>query len=223
MFYSLAESFRKMALEKNLHHHRKSYERHELTEGQVAADPFVQFNEWMEYALESDVYEPNAMILSTATTDGKPSARVVLLKSYSKNGLVFFTNYSSRKGKEITKNPYASLLFFWDKLERQVRIEGTLEKVSEEESENYFQSRPFESRLSAIVSPQSEMVPNREYLETELEKIKNKTQTPRPEYWGGYILKPTYFEFWQGRANRLHDRLAFEWTNGNWQLKRLAP
>ncbi|MBL7778516.1 MAG: pyridoxamine 5'-phosphate oxidase [Chitinophagales bacterium] len=212
-----------MALEKNLHHHRKSYERHELTEEQVATDPFIQFNEWMEAALESDVYEPNAMVLSTATTDGKPSARVVLLKSYSKNGLVFFTNYSSRKGKEIAENPHASLLFFWDKLERQVRIEGILKKVSEEESENYFQSRPFESRLSAIVSPQSTVVPGREYLESELEKIKNNTYTPRPSNWGGYILQPVCFEFWQGRANRLHDRLVFEWTNGNWQLKRLAP
>lgn len=212
-----------MTPEKNLHHHRKSYERYELNEGQVADNPFFQFNEWMEYALQSEVHEPNAMVLSTATVDAKPSARVVLLKSYNENGLVFFTNYSSRKGKEITENPHASLLFFWDKLERQVRIEGSLEKVSEQESENYFQSRPFESRLSAIVSPQSEVVPGREYLESQLEKIKNNTETPRPAQWGGYILKPTYFEFWQGRANRLHDRLVYEWVNAHWLIKRLAP
>lgn len=212
-----------MAIEKNLHHQRKSYERHELTEEQVADNPFVQFNAWMEDALKSEVYEPNAMVLCTATANGKPSARVVLLKSYNNNGLVFFTNYNSRKGKEIAENPNASLLFFWDKLERQVRIEGTLAKVNEEESENYFQSRPYESRLSAIISPQSTVVPGREFLESELERIKNNTDTHRPAHWGGYILKPTYFEFWQGRANRLHDRLVYELVNDNWQLKRLAP
>ncbi|MCS6934579.1 MAG: pyridoxamine 5'-phosphate oxidase [Chitinophagales bacterium] len=208
-----------------MQHIRRDYGMSELTESNAARNPFQQFERWMCDALHSEIHEPTAMALSTVSTQGKPSSRMVLLKSYDETqGFVFFTNYLSRKGRELDSNPNACLLFYWDKLERQVRIEGCITKVNDDVSDTYFQSRPYESRLSAIISPQSEVIPDRKFLEQELEKIKGKPDTPRPAQWGGYALMPDYFEFWQGRPNRLHDRLAYEKKpDGSWTMKRLAP
>ena len=212
-----------MPIEKDLSHQRRNYEKHELVEGSIAQNPFEQFANWYEDAGKDEVLEPNAMTLATATKTGKPSARIVLLKGFNENGFVFYTNYHSRKGAEITANNQAALLFYWDVMERQIRIEGTLEKVHVHLSEEYFSSRPFESRLSAIVSEQSQEIPNRQFLEDRLEQVRNAGVVKRPENWGGYILKPDYFEFWQGRPSRLHDRIVYANENGAWAIKRLAP
>lgn len=212
-----------MPVSKDLHDNRRNYTKYELTENKISPNPYEQFGWWLEEATESGILEPNAMALSTANIQGRPSSRIVLLKAFDENGFVFYTNYNSRKGKELGANQFASLLFFWDKLERQVRIEGTIEKVHADLSEKYFASRPFESRLSAIVSAQSEEIPSREYLEDRLEEMKQTGETKRPESWGGYLLKADYFEFWQGRASRLHDRIVYEMENGAWRIKRLAP
>lgn len=208
---------------KDLHHHRRDYQLHELTEERISKNPFEQFGWWFEDATKSDIVEPNCMILSTATKEGKPSSRVVLLKAFDEQGFVFYTNYHSRKGKELTENNQAALLFFWDKLERQIRIEGVIEKVEAHLSEEYFSTRPYESRLSAIVSEQSAEIPSRQFLEDKLEEVKKAGHVHRPEHWGGYVLKPDYFEFWQGRASRLHDRIVYELANKEWMIKRLAP
>ncbi len=212
-----------MSSSKDLHDNRRNYTKHELTEKKISPNPYEQFGWWLEDATNDGILEPNAMTLSTATKDGKPSSRIVLLKAFSQEGFIFYTNYHSRKGKEISENNSAALLFFWDKLERQVRLEGTIEKVEAHLSEKYFASRPFESKLSAIVSEQSEEIPSREFLEDKLEALKESGETNRPENWGGYILKTNYFEFWQGRASRLHDRIVYELENGAWKIKRLAP
>lgn len=212
-----------MSSSKDLHHHRRNYERHELTEDKISPNPFEQFGWWFEDAGKSEIDEPNAMVLSTTSPTGRPSSRVVLLKAFSEDGFVFYTNYHSRKGREIEANNQASLLFFWDKEERQVRIEGVIEKIDVTLSEEYFASRPYESRLSAVVSEQSEEVPSRMYLEDKLEEVRKAGSVHRPEHWGGYILKPDYFEFWQGRASRLHDRIIYALENGAWKIKRLAP
>ncbi len=212
-----------MSASKDLHNNRRNYTKHELTEHEISPNPFEQFGWWLEDASNDGIMEPNAMTLSTATKDGKPSSRIVLLKAFDENGFIFYTNYHSRKGRELSENNAASLLFFWDKLERQVRIEGTIEKIEAHLSEKYFSERPYESRLSAIVSEQSEEVPSREYLEDRLEEVKQQGEIKRPENWGGYILKAEYFEFWQGRASRLHDRIVFDLENGAWKIKRLAP
>ena len=212
-----------MSVSKNLHEHRRNYHLHELTEDKISPNPYEQFGWWYEDAANSEIVEPNAMVLSTATAGGSPSSRVVLLKAFDENGFVFYTNYHSRKGKEITENPQACLLFFWDKLERQVRIEGTIEKIEAHLSEEYFALRPYESRLSAIVSEQSAEIPSRQFLEDKLEELKKEGSIQRPQYWGGYLLKANYFEFWQGRASRLHDRLVYELTGNTWKIKRLAP
>ena len=212
-----------MSSSKDLHHNRRNYTRHELTEHKISPNPYEQFGWWLEDASNDGILEPNAMTLSTATTEGKPSSRIVLLKAFSEEGFVFYTNYHSRKGKEISENNSAALLFFWDKLERQVRIEGTIEKIEAHLSEKYFSSRPYESKLSAVISEQSEEVPSREFLEDRLEAVKDLGEINRPENWGGYILKANYFEFWQGRASRLHDRIVFVWENDAWKIKRLAP
>ena len=212
-----------MSSSKDLHDHRRNYHRHELTERKISPNPYEQFSWWLEDATSDGILEPSAMVLSTATKDGKPSSRVVLLKAFDENGFIFYTNYHSRKGKEISENNSACLLFFWDKLERQVRIEGTIEKIEAQLSEKYFSSRPFESQLSAIVSEQSEEVPSREYLEDKLLALQKAGEVTRPENWGGYIFKADYFEFWQGRASRLHDRIVFDLENGAWKIKRLAP
>lgn len=212
-----------MSSSKDLHDNRRNYNLHQLTEERISPNPYEQFGFWLDDATKAGIIEPNAMALSTATKDGKPSSRIVLLKAFDEDGFIFYTNYRSRKGHDIEKNNQASLLFFWDKIERQIRIEGTIEKVAAELSEKYFTSRPLDSRLGAIVSPQSEEIPSREYLEDRLQELKETGNTERPEHWGGYILKADYFEFWQGRPSRLHDRIVYYRDNGAWRIKRLAP
>lgn len=204
---------------------RQSYEKFDLIEASLATDPFEQFTLWFNDALKANVPEPNAMTLATTTLSGKPSARIVLLKGFDSNGFVFFTNYLSRKGHELAENPSASLLFFWPALERQVRLEGTIEKVSDAESDAYFHSRPLGSRIGAWVSPQSQPI-TREELEERKEKLTASLgdDPARPEHWGGYRLVPQRVEFWQGRPSRLHDRLVFQRdANQAWTHIRLAP
>ncbi len=212
-----------MPVSKDLSSHRRNYQKDELTEEKVSPNPYEQFGHWFDDATSAGLVEPNAMTLATATKTGKPSARTVLLKGFSENGFVFYTNYHSRKGAEIAENNQGAILFYWDAIERQVRIEGLLEKVEVHLSEEYFSNRPYESRLSAIVSEQSQVIPSRQYLEDKLEEVRNQGVVKRPENWGGYILKASYFEFWQGRASRLHDRIVYELENGAWVIKRLAP
>lgn len=206
---------------------RKNYARESLSETDVLSDPMSQFAVWFEEALDSSLPEPNAMTLATATRDGFPSARTVLLKGFDKQGFVFFTNYESRKGRELAENPQAALLFTWLELERQVRIEGTVEKVSREESQAYFVSRPKASRIGAWASPQSKKINNREILENRVAELMreydgNKT-IPLPPFWGGFRLKPQVIEFWQGRENRLHDRICYTRRKEEWEIARLAP
>lgn len=207
----------------NLHELRKNYEKHHLNESEINKNPFAQFAAWFSDAQSSNILEPNAMTLATATSDGKPSARIVLLKEVIKEGFVFYTNYLSRKGKEMAANPNAALLFFWDALERQVRIEGKIQKVAEEKSDEYFHSRPLESRIGAIVSAQSQVVESRKVLEELFEQKKKERNLDRPKHWGGYVLMPHYFEFWQGRPNRIHDRIAYTKNENGWLIHRLSP
>ena len=204
---------------------RKDYTRHTLTEENAALDPLDQFSSWFDMARKEYEGEANAMILSTSGKSHFPSSRVVLLKDFSKKGFVFFTNYLSRKGQEITFNPQVSLLFFWHGLERQVRIEGMAEKISQEESDIYFASRPEESRIGASISPQSQAISGRKFLEDQYKEVKKKNpdSIPRPEHWGGYNVNPIYFEFWQGRKGRLHDRIAYTLEDNTWKKQRLAP
>lgn len=206
---------------------RQEYRSATLSEKEVAPDPISQFSKWFSEALASSLTEPNAMTLATATADGKPSARIMLLKGFEEKGFVFYTNYLSRKGQEITKNPVAALVFFWQELERQVRIEGILEKIDEKESEKYFHSRPRGSQIGAHASPQSREISGREVLQKNLqqleEKYKEGVEIPKPPHWGGYIVKPTFVEFWQGGQGRLHDRIAYRLENNNWNIIRLAP
>ncbi|KAK4489063.1 hypothetical protein RD792_004857, partial [Penstemon davidsonii] len=193
---------------------RENYISPEFWEDQAEADPFVQFQKWFDDAMASGLREPNAMALSTAGKDGKPSSRMVLLKGLDKDGFVWYTNYESRKAQEISQNPYAALLFHWDILNRQVRVEGSVEKVSDEESEQYFHSRPRGSQIGAIVSKQSTVIPGRQYLHQQQEELEaqysNGSLIPKPKHWGGYRLKPESFEFWQGQTSRLHDRYDCE-------------
>jgi len=209
-------------------HARKSYERAALDEHGIDPDPFQQFTIWYDEAVAADLPEPESMTLSTATRDGRPSARIVLLRGYDETGFCFFTNYSSQKGQELASNPYAALTFHWVELERQVRIAGRVEKLTAEESDAYFPSRPSQSRIGAWSSPQSSVIPSREILEQFFDeyqkKYSNETAIPRPEHWGGYRAIPERIEFWQGRPNRLHDRLQFSrMDRGPWTLQRLAP
>jgi pyridoxamine 5'-phosphate oxidase len=198
-----------------------------LTKNNVDANPIRQFQSWLDEVRASGVSEQDAisMTVATATRDGRPSARIVLLKSFDDRGFVFFTNYQSQKGRELNENPRASLLFYWSGLWRQVRIEGEVEKISVAESEEYFQSRPLGSRLGAWASNQSEVVENRETLEARFAELQQRLGevVPRPEHWGGYRVKPNSIEFWQGRENRLHDRLRYRREDGGWVIERLAP
>ena len=205
---------------------RKSYERDELDESASAADPLQQFERWFQQALAAELPEPNAMTVATVGADGRPSTRVVLIKGYDARGIVWYTNYDSRKGRELAGNPYAALQFHWVELERTVRIEGRVEKVSDEESDAYFHSRPLDSRIGAWASPQSQVIPNRTVLVTNAAKYGAQylLNPPRPPHWGGYRLVPDAWQFWQGRRSRLHDRLRYTLqADGGWLRERLAP
>lgn len=204
---------------------RLSYERDHLLESNVSKDPFIQFKIWFDLVVKAEVIEPNAMTIATSTKNGIPSARMVLLKGFDETGFTFFTNYESRKGKELLDNPLASLLFWWRELERQVRIEGKIEKISRKESEEYFNLRPLKSRYGALSSNQSEIVKNREVLEKRFSDLEKQfgENPPTPENWGGYKLLPNKFEFWQGRRDRLHDRICYEKVNNDWKIYRLQP
>jgi len=204
---------------------RQEYMRAGLHEKDLAADPLAQFGGWFDEALRSGIVLPNAMTLATASRKGRPSARTVLLKGFDARGFVFYSHYRSRKGRELEDNPRAMLLFCWEDLERQVGIEGPVSRVSAAESDEYFASRPLGSRLSATISPQSETVAGREALETKLQEASKrwKDAPPRPELWGGYRLAPERFEFWQGRKDRLHDRLCYVKAGRGWKIERLAP
>ena len=205
---------------------RKSYEKAELSESASHADPLQQFQQWLQEAIHSEVPEPNAMTLATVGSDLRPSTRVVLIKGVDERGIVWYTNYASRKGRELAGNPFAALQFHWVELERVVRIEGVVEKVSDEESDAYFHSRPLDSRIGAWASPQSDVISSRSVLVTQAARYGAQflLQPPRPPHWGGYRLKPERWEFWQGRKSRLHDRLRYSTqADGQWLRERLAP
>jgi len=204
---------------------RREYMGESLNEADLAGDPFTQFRHWFDEALRAELPMPNAMTLATATAGGAPSARIVLLKGVDHEGFVFYTNYRSRKGRELAENPRAALVFHWTELEREVRVEGGIEQVSAAESDEYFDSRPLGSRHAAIASPQSEAVASRAMLERKFAEVAAvQGDAPRrPTHWGGYRLRPVAVEFWQGRPNRLHDRLLYKLENGGWALGRLAP
>jgi len=208
---------------------RQEYARAELTRDHVADAPIDQFEDWFDEVLDSEVEEPNAMTLATAAPDGTPSARIVLLKGLDERGFHFYTNYDSRKGTELSQNPHAALVFLWKPLERQVRIEGTVERMPDEESTEYFHRRPRGAQLGAWASPQSRVVESRAALEQNLAAVEaeheDQGEIPRPPHWGGYVVRPLQIEFWQGRPNRLHDRLRYRRGNPDedWTLERLAP
>jgi pyridoxamine 5'-phosphate oxidase len=206
---------------------RTEYERGALSEDGAAGDPMVQFSRWLQEARAAGVREVNAMSLATASPDGRPCNRIVLLKEFDASGFVFYTNYDSRKGRELQANPRACALLFWIELERQVRIEGTVSRVTPQESDRYFSTRPLEARLGAWASPQSEPIASRTELEARMsqarERFAGQSDPPRPPHWGGYRIAPSQIEFWQGRASRLHDRLLYVREAGGWRLSRLAP
>ncbi len=213
-------------MDKEIANLRNEYSKAALDIHETTDNPVEQFRNWFDEARKALIPEPSAMTVSTASPEGRPSARVLLLKDITEQGFVFFTNYNSRKGKEIENNPFASLTFFWPELERQVRIEGKLEKVAPEVSDNYFNSRPRGSRIGAWASPQSEEIPDRDTLEIREKELKEKfegQEIPRPEHWGGYELIPDRLEFWQGRESRLHDRIVYRKTGSGWSRKRIAP
>jgi pyridoxamine 5'-phosphate oxidase len=205
---------------------RRDYSQHQLSEHDVDPDPIRQFATWFQETLAAELPEPNAMSLATVGADGKPSLRIVLLKDFDERGFTFYTNYQSRKGEQLLHNPHAALTFLWIELERQVRIEGTVERVADADSDSYFNIRPLKSRLGAIASAQSRPIDSRDTLEqqfTDAEREYGETP-PRPAHWGGYRLKPTWIEFWQGRRSRLHDRVAYTLSSdGQWQRERLQP
>ncbi len=211
----------------NLKDKREDYTLGQLNKDAVERNPLKQFKVWMDQALDAELPEPNAMTLATCTTTGHPSARILLLKEVDERGFVFFTNYRSRKGQELAANPYAAICFLWIELQRQVRIEGRVEKITEEASTEYFQSRPKGSQIGAWASPQSEVIPHREVLETAVQNLEKQyaeaAVLPRPEHWGGYRLVPDLLEFWQGRSSRLHDRIQYLREGDDWRIDCLAP
>ncbi|MFC2100976.1 pyridoxamine 5'-phosphate oxidase [Bacteroidota bacterium] len=213
-------------MDNNNSNSRQDYSGLKLNKENISKNPFYQFEIWLNEAFKSKIEDPNAMVLSTVSDKGKPSSRVVLLKSFDSNGFVFYSNYRSRKANQLVKNSFASLVFFWIPYQRQIRIEGIVRKLEAKHSDSYFNSRPKESKISAIVSPQSEVIPNRSWLENKWNKFKDvahEKEIQRPEYWGGYLLTPDRIEFWQGRSKRLHDRLEFVKEGEDWKIQRLAP
>lgn len=214
-------------MKKELHDHRKSYEKGILSQASVAEDPIVQFEKWFQAAKDADgVDEANAMTLSTSSNNGMPRGRIVLLKEYGKDGFVFYSNYGSEKGLAIAENNQVSISFFWPVLERQIIIQGTAERVSKDHSEAYFSKRPRKSQLGALVSNQSDPITNREALEEKLQKLEEQwegKEVPMPENWGGYAIIPKTFEFWQGRRSRLHDRIQYQCKDDQWVINRLQP
>jgi pyridoxamine 5'-phosphate oxidase len=206
---------------------RKEYSHKTLIESEIDSDPIKQFNTWWQDALEAKITELNAMTLATASSDGMPSARTVLLKGFSEKGFVFFTNYNSFKGQQLAENPKACLVFFWKELERQVRLTGIVQKTSNEENDAYFQSRPKISQVGAIASPQSQVIESRQWLDDHYKNLAEQLEEAsivRPGHWGGYIVRPVIIEFWQGRPGRLHDRIQYTLLeDGSWKIERLAP
>lgn len=216
-----------MSIDVNIADIRDGYEREGLTKKDMQRDPVAQFNRWMDEAVEAKLSQPNALTLATASKEGRPSARIVLLKEVTVDGFVFFTNYEGRKGQELKENPQAAMVFLWPSLSRQIRVNGIVSRVPEAVSDAYYATRPKGSQLGAWASPQSQVVENRQYLEKALQEVEQKyaeVNPPRPPHWGGYCLKPEIIEFWQGRPNRLHDRLRYSaGADETWILERLAP
>jgi pyridoxamine 5'-phosphate oxidase len=216
-----------VSMNKHIADIRRDYSHRQLTEKDADGDPIRQFEKWWKEAVESRIDEVNAMTLATASSDGLPSARIVLLKDFSEKGFVFFTNYESYKGRQLAENPKACLIFFWKELERQVRVTGLVIKVNEKESDEYFHSRPEASRIGTWVSPQSRVIESREWIDEKFNSLVKQmegTDIQRPPYWGGYIVKPVEIEFWQGRPSRLHDRIQYSLEeSGKWKIERLAP
>jgi pyridoxamine 5'-phosphate oxidase len=215
-----------MAINTDIASIRKEYQKHSLHENEVDVDPIQQFAKWWKAATESHIAEPNAMTLATCNSLGQPSARIVLLKTFTEKGFIFFTNYGSRKGTEIEENPKAALIFFWKELERQVRIEGTVSKIDKKDSDDYFASRPHGSKIGAWSSPQSQIITHREILDENVKQFEARFgdgNIERPTYWGGYIVEPKMIEFWQGRPSRLHDRIRYSLEKASWKIDRLAP
>ena len=222
--------FPHLYMDKTIADLRRDYTLQGLSEAEIDSNPFIQFKKWFDQSLSAQLPEPNAMTLATTTPDGKPSARIVLLKNFDERGFVFYTNYNSQKGIELAENPQAALVFWWAELERQVRIGGRVEKVSEHESDEYFYSRPLNSRLGAWTSNQSQAIAERDVLEKRFEELTLEYASgnvPRPSHWGGLRVIPTEIEFWQGRPSRLHDRLYYSRNDNNnnadWEIKRLSP
>ena len=206
---------------------RKDYQKASLDFEHAAADPIMQFDQWFKEAVNAEILEPNAMTLASCSAEGRPSARILLLKDYNEEGFIFYTNYDSQKGKELQENPFAAMVFAWLELERQIRIEGRIEKVSRSISDQYFASRPKGSQIGAWASPQSSIIDSRKILEDNVENLKQKYQDaerlPLPPHWGGFRLIPEFIEFWQGRSSRLHDRIRYQRIDNQWKLDRLAP